>query len=844
MNPLCPPLLRDAGRLDILELEPAQAVRPQQSTAPARVVRRALEKVALRHRVACLNQLEDDWRNLSCAKRDAATLTSLIRVMALVPSAEGRGPCSVPRFGGGRDVRPWLADREVLRGWLVEMRHLWTPAVAPLVKQRLLPASAASHAPADDGSFCPDVFLLSRFRLRVDMHAGAFDPRFARGLLAFVSGSIALKELRSMETLFLGLPVLLQENAGLCRLSEHGTAGLRWLELLPRDRPAEAQLLLEMILQMDACKHMPPAGSRRLIATVMHTSTSKNLAARMRWVIEGLLKGATVGCLAGTMRLALRSNVPLPDVEKSEQQPSAQRIAAFCEKWKLEDRTCWNLWRAANRYPGVWEMLKCISPKNWDRITASKLWHWVALFGRENGKFMPARWALLRAHWREILELAWHGKKLWRRQVIDLLQYGFHSLRADRDSQIGEDTLLWIRALRDAQTIDPALRGDLLFRLLPLFTSKQRQRIADHLTRLLSASKKVDRSYYFADDMRVGAGWIPLIGRRACLFLLLREPRAFLKALRMLGLLNFEAGERVASVFAEHPLVTSESGACSLGELAVMVESASLGRKHGVAIKERLRMHLAGIKTQPPHLVAADQVDLIQGWARLAIEVLEELIQRELALMFPVLVRNGTSEDTILFLHTLGKDKRKGRSLVRRQLGGLPPAKVHHPANRRWLSALPAQVATLWLGGLTWTRELAKVGPVTLRLEQDPLEILRMGDYGRSCLGAGGCYQHAAVTNAMEANKQVVYARDQSGRVIGRQLLAISEEKRLVCFSVYPLDTSEEMDALFAEYDRAFAEALGLPLEASQEYTMAAPLGLEWYDDGIWRLPTADAAEG
>ncbi|HSI64130.1 MAG TPA: hypothetical protein VLE43_13465, partial [Candidatus Saccharimonadia bacterium] len=91
---------------------------------------------------------------------------------------------------------------------------------------------------------------------------------------------------------------------------------------------------------------------------------------------------------------------------------------------------------------------------------------------------------------------------------------------------------------------------------------------------------------------------------------------------------------------------------------------------------------------------------------------------------------------------------------------------------------------------------------------------------------------------------QVVYARDQSGRVIGRQLLAISEEKRLVCFSVYQLDTSEEMDALFAEYDRAFAEALGLPLEASQEYTMAAPLGLEWYDDGIWRPPTTEAAGG
>jgi len=41
------------------------------------------------------------------------------------------------------------------------------------------------------------------------------------------------------------------------------------------------------------------------------------------------------------------------------------------------------------------------------------------------------------------------------------------------------------------------------------------------------------------------------------------------------------------------------------------------------------------------------------------------------------------------------------------------------------------------------------------------------------------------VARPLDVNKQVVYARDPHGAVIGRQLLAISEADELVCFSVY-----------------------------------------------------------
>ncbi|WP_147263717.1 hypothetical protein [Roseimicrobium gellanilyticum] len=794
--------------------------------------------------------LAQDWQALAGAKRDVATLTSLLRILALVPSSEGRGPCWTPRFGEGRDARPWISDREVLRHWLVEMSHHWNKAIAPLVKQRVLPASAEKLSPERDGAFCPDVFALARFGKALDMRDAGWDARFARRLLPFVSGDVLWEDIRKMQAQFLSLPILLQEEGDLCRLVSHGVAGAQWMALLPIEQTGHARLLLDTILQLDGWKHTPKPGTHRLIATVLHISKPLDMAARLRWAVDGLVKGLPWRWLAGTLHLAEKTGHFVQDIAKVECCPSATRLAAFAKMWNMAPLTAGELWKTASLYPGAWEMLRCITRRSWTATVAIKLYLWIASFGEEDAKYMPGRWALLREHWKEILQFARHGCKRnrWenkrsRREIISLLQYGFDAKRAETEPEIGRDAIQWAHALRNAQTIDSALRGDLLFRLLPCFWPEQRQKIATHLTRLLSATKKVERSFDFAYDMRAGAGWIPPIGRRACLFFLLREPRAFVKAFRLLGLLKKEAAKRVADVFAAHPLVTCNAETCSLKELAIMVEAASLGRIHGLDIKERLRAHLANTKPQPPHLVEADRVELLQAWARLALEVLQELVQRELKLMFPIFTHTGASGDTVLFLHTLDENRRKGRSLVRKHLEGLPAPKEHHPANRHWLGTLPSPTSALWIGGFTRKRQFPKLGEVTISVEQDPQEILRMGDYGRSCLGAGACNQYSAITNALEANKQVVYARDSAGRVVGRQLIAISEEKRLVCFMVYPYDISDELEMFFAAYDRDFAQALQIPLETEKKYTMAAPLGLEWYDDGAWKVPDASPSD-
>jgi hypothetical protein len=86
----------------------------------------------------------------------------------------------------------------------------------------------------------------------------------------------------------------------------------------------------------------------------------------------------------------------------------------------------------------------------------------------------------------------------------------------------------------------------------------------------------------------------------------------------------------------------------------------------------------------------------------------------------------------------------------------------------------------------------------------------------------------------LDVNKQVVYARDVRGAVVGRQLVALSETDELVCFDVYGTVKAELLKPLFREFDQAFASALGLELygQDSGGYVIESILSHEWWDDG------------
>jgi hypothetical protein len=137
----------------------------------------------------------------------------------------------------------------------------------------------------------------------------------------------------------------------------------------------------------------------------------------------------------------------------------------------------------------------------------------------------------------------------------------------------------------------------------------------------------------------------------------------------------------------------------------------------------------------------------------------------------------------------------------------------------------------VWVKGVgVMEMEGPKGQKVRLQLEDDPLEIFFMGAHFKTCLTPGDFNFFSVFANAADINKRVLYARDSKGKVIGRCLLALTDEGGIVTF--HPYTHNETLK--FAEMVRGFVNDLAAKMD-----TIVVPEGHvqnlvadKWYDDG------------
>lgn len=174
---------------------------------------------------------------------------------------------------------------------------------------------------------------------------------------------------------------------------------------------------------------------------------------------------------------------------------------------------------------------------------------------------------------------------------------------------------------------------------------------------------------------------------------------------------------------------------------------------------------------------------------------------------------------------------------------GLRPGqcvKDGYAPNRAWIASMrgrrgPEQRVDIeaWLAPRR--RELEHAGArYVLELEEDPLEVLRMGIPFGTCLSLeDGCNAASTVLNAMDANKRVLYVRNAAGKIVARKLLALTDTGRIVGYRLYRSvggDEERAIQAAVAKLCRELAEDCRAPLA-----TGARPRKLHrgfWYDDG------------
>lgn len=121
-------------------------------------------------------------------------------------------------------------------------------------------------------------------------------------------------------------------------------------------------------------------------------------------------------------------------------------------------------------------------------------------------------------------------------------------------------------------------------------------------------------------------------------------------------------------------------------------------------------------------------------------------------------------------------------------------------------------------------------GRITFSVESDPFEILFMGEYGfASCLSLRGSNAWSAVSNAIDIDKTVVWAREPGGNVVGRRLLALMPEG-LVVFRTYVNRNGLALDRAFDAFVEEYAAHCGVSI--ARGLHPKPLLSDRWYDDG------------
>lgn len=312
----------------------------------------------------------------------------------------------------------------------------------------------------------------------------------------------------------------------------------------------------------------------------------------------------------------------------------------------------------------------------------------------------------------------------------------------------------------------------------------------------------------------------------------LAAPGKLCRTAKVLGSVSAPVRLQIGRQCLAHPFFQADLLGTPIRELCGQI-AAHRTAKQTNPIPARLGSWLRDeINLSPARLERYRRV-LAENFVLTRLGLIEESVVDWLKRGLPAGPVTKAGEHALRLLGDVRENRRGLRKALNAHWAGNHEYLAKHPATLAWYRRHKTVPRELWEQGIPF-----ESGEFSIRVERDPFEILKLGTYVGSCLGIGGICSDSAVAALLDANKRVLYARDHRGRVIARQLIAISDDDRLVCFEVYPLAAGQPIKALFRNYDYAFAAALNLPVyergEADEGYVVSSVLSVNWWDDLSW----------
>lgn len=155
-----------------------------------------------------------------------------------------------------------------------------------------------------------------------------------------------------------------------------------------------------------------------------------------------------------------------------------------------------------------------------------------------------------------------------------------------------------------------------------------------------------------------------------------------------------------------------------------------------------------------------------------------------------------------------------------------------HPANKAFVKKMKGIGVQMdpWLAPPPPSDTPTANGKIfRLGISLDPFDILMMGEHFKSCLSLHGGNFYSTITNAVDINKRVLYARDPAGKVAGRCLLALTDQGRIQTFHPYCHDGNAEFDKLASAFASDLAARMGTT--TSLEGEVSTLVAARWYND-------------
>lgn len=810
-----------------------------------------------------------DWRQVCAARELDAAWPALWRVFwatlsesceAATPMPQRVTPAPAPKasaahpraFRGTKfqppkpaapvlDLAAWLADDRLFDGFLARHAHARLPIPgadgAPLAHadgvDRIatvagLLAQGAGQWPALPETFRRAFLWPLRTRPLVDLLAWL---RLWRGLGSASQGPA------------LALP------ATLCALAPAAHA---WAALALTLAPSRQIIVLTALLKQRAYLLAPGALSRDQLAELDALGADdQRFNAYLDAVFTNLQRNVSVAYTLQGCILAIERTVAF----RADELRSRLAVAKECADLRVSDiarmRTAlgpdgdhWALWvwKKCASTPGLaqvlhdtcWEKLSADVADAWLSIFTCTVWYDDHQTEKQNDKRWRAHLAIFPTWHSDLAALsgAWQAKYV--RMVGDYA-------RGWDDGDTLRDSVTYLAPLQRrlcSPPFSPAIDiGHPLSGMANAFPVQGWQQLAAVGERTWLIVERACRRGNDANMIGRGVASLARCWPAFTMRSLSLAPQSLMRVARLLGYMAWERRRQFLSETGHEAWFSTHWSALAPYDACRRLYRLCIDAGVQSPLPRRLREHIEGCA-----ILSDVQIErhCRVGMSRLPhtlLALLEQAVLRSIDQPFKLHGRSGAASHAVRLAAGIDTNRKGLRRFLREQAEGRAGAYLDHPLNRAWFARHPRIDAAAWQGSAL-RLEVDGLDGVQLAVANDPLDILMLGTHVGSCLGLGGLCDYSAVACLLDANKQVVYARDASGRVLARQLLAIDERDRLVCFSVYPLNAGAPLLHAFHAFGEAMATSLGIEVYRHDDddgYEVAIVLAEHWWDDGVWQ---------